>query len=326
MRMLLVVGLLALQAVVHGQHPNSTIKYLNPHEKVTVSTLSESNILQNAVTESAPEDKSGSTFGELKYTKNDVKSQNKVTTDSVSLEESTVNGRSEVKTNIKQTTSVGVQHINIDKTTRLPKPIHFPGDHADMYSNSLFLQGHVFGLRDDLINMIHMSLSSGNTFIPVEALRVDPLESSFEEMGYEGEKYTQIRYVVSYNGQPIHTEVITRLMSSPKVSHHFKKQLDGRQLREYKAAKSIKKETWTHKHLVAIVVPSCVAFVIILAVVFAVARKRRVATSKMMEQKKKSCKSNVVSDKKCPPPPPYSVVNPAYNFETNAVMEGYTEP
>jgi hypothetical protein len=89
--------------------------------------LSESNILQNAVTESAPEDKSGSTFGELKYTKNDVKSQNKVATDSVSLEESTVNGRSEVKTEIKQTTSVGVQHINTDKTTRLPKPIHFPG-------------------------------------------------------------------------------------------------------------------------------------------------------------------------------------------------------
>jgi hypothetical protein len=36
------------------------------------------------------------------------------------------------------------------------------------------------------MNIIHMSLSSGNTFVPVEPLRVDPLESSFEEMGYEG--------------------------------------------------------------------------------------------------------------------------------------------
>ena len=57
-----------------------------------------------------------------------------------------------------------------------------------MFSNIIYIQGHVFGIRDNVLGMIHTALSVSNTFEPVEPLRVDPLESSYEEMGYEGYK------------------------------------------------------------------------------------------------------------------------------------------
>lgn len=59
-------------------------------------------------------------------------------------------------------------------------------DEIENYSNNIMLEGHVFGISDDVLSMIHSSLSTGNIFVPVEQLSIHPLSSSFEEIGYEG--------------------------------------------------------------------------------------------------------------------------------------------
>lgn len=198
-------------------------------------------------------------------------------------------------------------------------------DGIESFANSIMLEGHVFGIRDDLMSMIHSALSSGDIFVPVEPLTVNPLSNSFEETGYEGDKYTHVRYVVRYNGRPIHTEIITRVMSSPKVSHHLHEQLEGRHLREYKTAKQVEHKSWIHQHLAAVVISSCVAFVLIILVVsIIVARRRSTGTSK--QDKKRPPTLSKTKEEKKGPPPPYSVDNPVYEFETNAVMDGYTLP
>ncbi|XP_045214672.1 uncharacterized protein LOC123564854 [Mercenaria mercenaria] len=233
----------------------------------------------------------------------------------VSVDPSMAYTATTVDTDIEKVTEKSTEHKT--KNFVFPDPI---GD----YSNTIMLEGHVFGIRDQLVSMIHDALSSGDIFVPVDPLRVDPLANSYEEMGYEGDKVTHIRYIVSYNGKPIHTTVITRLMSSPKVHHHFQKQLEGKNFRQYKEAKPIQNKSWIHQHVAAVVIPSCVAFVLIILVIFVVVARKRSSSATKLE-KKRPFTSGAKSEKKCPPPP-YSVENPTYDFETNAVMDGYTLP
>lgn len=227
---------------------------------------------------------------------------------------------------IAEVTESEIQSNDTDKnSTNTNADTFVIPDGIESFANSIMLEGHVFGIRDDLMSMIHSALSSGDVFVPVEPLTVNPLSNSFEETGYEGDKYTHVRYVVRYNGRPIHTEIITRVMSSPKVSHHLHEQLEGRHLREYKKAKQVEHKSWIHQHLAAVVISSCVAFVLIILVVsIIVARRRSTGTSK--QHKKRPPTLSKTKEEKKGPPPPYSVDNPVYEFETNAVMDGYTLP
>lgn len=204
-----------------------------------------------------------------------------------------------------------------------PIPFSFP-DPIDNFANSIVLTGHVFGVRDDVISMLQEALTSGDYFIPVEPLRVHHYSSTFEEIGFEGDKVTTIRYVVSYRSRPVHRQVIHTILVLPKVSQHIDSHLHSYKLQQYRQPQIIKTESWVKSHPVMVAVPTILGVIMIVLIVMIIVSRKR-ALAKVATEKKKPVKCRTTkSDKECPPP--YSVENPLYKFETNAVMDGYSLP
>ncbi|KAL4240825.1 hypothetical protein ACF0H5_001613 [Mactra antiquata] len=214
-------------------------------------------------------------------------------------------------------TTTEMSYVNVNDTIKetnetsidnIPEP-------TDNYMNQIYLfTPDLFALKEEVTSMIQDSLSYSGQFSPIDTLNTIPV-TAYYNTNDNGDKLTSVTYVVSHNGQFIHQETISSIITKPEVKKHLHKHLATKGWKEYQLGPY--KTSWIHKNVVAVVVPTCISFVIILFIIIFACKSRSVNSN---SDKKKVPKFTTPGREKCGPPPaydaPYGINNPAYDCET----------